>query len=137
MSIWHIQNCLRSRFYALIVQGPTEKPLLCNACGAHFLVKKSLDGYMPGQRASSITTSGNSHQSQQRGSHKQRQRHLQQLQHPDNDVTGSTASSTSAGSSVEQDGLEVEQPALVSSRKRSRLVSCSVFEVSSVTPTRP
>ena len=31
-------------------KGPPEKPLLCNACGAHYLVKKSLDGYRPGQK---------------------------------------------------------------------------------------
>uniref|UniRef100_A0A061R989 GATA-type domain-containing protein n=1 Tax=Tetraselmis sp. GSL018 TaxID=582737 RepID=A0A061R989_9CHLO len=31
-------------------KGPPEKPLLCNACGAHYLVKKSLDGYKPGQK---------------------------------------------------------------------------------------
>jgi hypothetical protein len=35
----------------------------------------------------------------------------------------------SAGSSVEQECLEVEQPAFVSSKKRSRLVACSVYEV--------
>ena len=33
-------------------KGPPEKPLLCNACGAHYLVKKSLDGYKPGQKSS-------------------------------------------------------------------------------------
>ena len=29
------------------MQGPPEKPLLCNACGARFLVKHSLEGYVP------------------------------------------------------------------------------------------
>lgn len=29
------------------LQGPPEKPLLCNACGARFLVKHSLEGYVP------------------------------------------------------------------------------------------
>ena len=28
-------------------KGPPEKPLLCNACGARFLVKHSLEGYIP------------------------------------------------------------------------------------------
>ena len=28
-------------------KGPPEKPTLCNACGSRYLVKKSLDGYMP------------------------------------------------------------------------------------------
>ncbi len=27
--------------------GPPEKPSLCNACGARYLVKKSLHGYLP------------------------------------------------------------------------------------------
>lgn len=54
---------------------------------------------------------------------------LESIQPLDNDVTGSTASSMSAGSSVEQECLEVEQPAVVSSQKRSRLVACSVYEV--------
>lgn len=31
-------------------KGPPEKPILCNACGARYLVKRTLDGYMPGQR---------------------------------------------------------------------------------------
>lgn len=31
-------------------KGPTEKPILCNACGARYLVKRSLEGYMPGQK---------------------------------------------------------------------------------------
>eukprot|EP00210_Caulerpa_lentillifera_P008520 g8127.t1 len=33
-------------------KGPPEKPILCNACGARYLVKRTLDGYMPGQRTS-------------------------------------------------------------------------------------
>lgn len=32
-------------------KGPPEKPILCNACGARYLVKKTLEGYMPGQRS--------------------------------------------------------------------------------------
>lgn len=32
---------------ARLLQGPPEKPLLCNACGARFLVKHSLEGYVP------------------------------------------------------------------------------------------
>lgn len=31
-------------------KGPPEKPVLCNACGARYLVKHTLDGYMPGQK---------------------------------------------------------------------------------------
>lgn len=31
-------------------KGPPEKPVLCNACGARYLVKRNLDGYMPGQK---------------------------------------------------------------------------------------
>ena len=27
-----------------------DKPILCNACGARYLVKKNLDGYLPGQQ---------------------------------------------------------------------------------------
>lgn len=33
-------------------KGPEDKPILCNACGARYLVKRSLDGYMPGQKPS-------------------------------------------------------------------------------------
>lgn len=33
-------------------KGPPEKPILCNACGARYLVKHTLDGYMPGQKTS-------------------------------------------------------------------------------------
>jgi hypothetical protein len=104
--------------------------MLCNACGAHFLVKKSLYGYMPGHRTSSTTTSGSSqHIHSQNKRHKVHQ--VQQLQYQtDTDTTGRTASSVTAGSMVEQDFLEVEQPAFVSSRKTSRLVACSVYEVS-------
>lgn len=29
---------------------PEEKPILCNACGARYLVKRSLDGYFPHSR---------------------------------------------------------------------------------------
>jgi len=36
-------------------KGPPEKPILCNACGARYLVKHTLDGYMPGQRNNSIS----------------------------------------------------------------------------------
>eukprot|EP00803_Ostreobium_quekettii_P010630 evm.model.scf_685.1 EVM.evm.TU.scf_685.1 scf_685:13715-14599(-) len=32
-------------------KGPPEKPVLCNACGARYLVKRNLEGYMPGQKA--------------------------------------------------------------------------------------
>lgn len=42
-------------------KGPPEKPLLCNACGARYLVKKNLDGYMPGSKPSrrdSVSSSG-------------------------------------------------------------------------------
>lgn len=35
-------------------KGPPEKPVLCNACGARYLVKRNLDGYMPGQKAGGI-----------------------------------------------------------------------------------
>ena len=31
-------------------KGPLESPTLCNACGARFLVKKTLEGYMPKAR---------------------------------------------------------------------------------------
>lgn len=31
-------------------KGPPGKPVLCNACGARYLVKRNLDGYMPGQK---------------------------------------------------------------------------------------
>lgn len=31
-------------------KGPPEKPTLCNACGARYLVKRNLDGYMPGNK---------------------------------------------------------------------------------------
>lgn len=31
-------------------KGPPEKPVLCNACGARFLVKRDLAGYFPGTR---------------------------------------------------------------------------------------
>ena len=29
---------------------PEDKPLLCNACGARYLVKRSLEGYFPHSR---------------------------------------------------------------------------------------
>ncbi|GMH33093.1 hypothetical protein BSKO_00927 [Bryopsis sp. KO-2023] len=32
-------------------RGPPEKPILCNACGTRYSVKRSLDGYFPGRRA--------------------------------------------------------------------------------------
>ena len=35
-------------------KGPPEKPVLCNACGARYLVKRNLDGYMPGQKAGGV-----------------------------------------------------------------------------------
>ncbi|DBB05474.1 hypothetical protein WJX77_010999 [Trebouxia sp. C0004] len=41
-------------------KGPPEKPLLCNACGARYLVKKNLDGYMPGSKPSRRDTGGHS-----------------------------------------------------------------------------
>lgn len=31
-------------------RGPLEKPVLCNACGSRYLVKKSLEGYIPIQK---------------------------------------------------------------------------------------
>ncbi|BDA46866.1 probable GATA transcription factor 27 at N-terminal half [Coccomyxa sp. Obi] len=31
-------------------KGPEDKPVLCNACGARYLVKRSLDGYFPHSR---------------------------------------------------------------------------------------
>ncbi|CAL5223461.1 g5980 [Coccomyxa viridis] len=31
-------------------RGPEDKPLLCNACGARYLVKRSLEGYFPHSR---------------------------------------------------------------------------------------
>ena len=33
-------------------RGPPLKPVLCNACGSRYLVKKSLDGYIPIQQRS-------------------------------------------------------------------------------------
>ncbi|KAJ9514829.1 hypothetical protein QJQ45_028499 [Haematococcus lacustris] len=32
-------------------RGPAEKPILCNACGTRYLVRGSLEGYMPGSRS--------------------------------------------------------------------------------------
>ncbi|GMH45362.1 hypothetical protein BSKO_13319 [Bryopsis sp. KO-2023] len=40
-------------------KGPVEKPVLCNACGARFLVKRSLEGYMPGQKQQRAGTRAN------------------------------------------------------------------------------
>lgn len=34
--------------------------MLCNACGARYLVKKNLDGYMPGSKPSRRDTGGHS-----------------------------------------------------------------------------
>mmetsp|Transcript_18216 Transcript_18216/g.33259 ORF Transcript_18216/g.33259 Transcript_18216/m.33259 type:complete len:486 (-) Transcript_18216:376-1833(-) len=34
-------------------KGPAEKPILCNACGARWLVKNDLEGYMPGKKGCS------------------------------------------------------------------------------------
>lgn len=94
---------------------------------------------MPGTRTSSPTPSGSSQHSQPRHSpakrqkvqHTQHMQHMQQLQYhlADTDTAVSSASSFSAGSSVEQDCLEIEQPAFFTSKKRSRLVACSVYEV--------
>lgn len=39
-------------------KGPPEKPLLCNACGARYLVKKNLDGYFPGSRPTARRDTG-------------------------------------------------------------------------------
>jgi hypothetical protein len=131
-------------------QGPPEKPLLCNACGAHYLVKKSLDGYMPGQRSSSVTPSSSSQHSQQRKRRRSRKPQDKQQLHAHQDIstdvnrniyaqaepTGSTTSWMSASSSMEQDGVEVEQPAVVS-KKRSRLAACSVYEVGGSRSTKP
>lgn len=36
-------------------KGPPEKPVLCNACGARYLVKRNLDGYMPGQKTGGVS----------------------------------------------------------------------------------
>lgn len=30
-------------------RGPASKPILCNACGSRYLVKRSLEGYQPMQ----------------------------------------------------------------------------------------
>lgn len=123
-------------------RGPAEKPLLCNACGAHFLVKKSLDGYMPGQRATSVTSSVTSRQQQQHRPHKKQCRQkphpagLQYQQLPcqheplDSDLsTHLTSSCVSASTSVDcWEGAEEAAAVVVSSRKRSRLVACSVVE---------
>lgn len=54
--------------YSLMVQGPPEKPLLCNACGAHYLCKRSLDNYWP-KEASNI------HQQSYLAEQHNRQRH--------------------------------------------------------------
>lgn len=158
------------------LQGPEEKPVLCNACGAHYLVKKSLSGYMPGQRASSVPASsigspahsprksqqqpasssqqhdGASppHKQKQQRSHKRHAKRHALLQDSDTDTgtptdlamqeedhsAGVVCSSMSPGatSSIQeqQDCLEYEHPAVVaSSRKKSRLVACSVYEVRS------
>jgi len=34
-------------------KGPTDKPRLCNPCGVQYMTKKTLDGYMPGQKRGS------------------------------------------------------------------------------------
>ncbi|GAX74475.1 hypothetical protein CEUSTIGMA_g1924.t1 [Chlamydomonas eustigma] len=42
-------------------RGPPDKPCLCNACGARWLVKQSLDGYMPGPPRSKKRNSSADH----------------------------------------------------------------------------
>ncbi len=39
-------------------KGPPEKPLLCNACGARFLVKHSLEGYVPNAKPAASKREG-------------------------------------------------------------------------------
>jgi hypothetical protein len=97
---------------------------------------------MPGQRSSSVTPSSSSQHSQQRKRHRSQKPQDKQQLHAHQDIstdvnrnvfsqaepTGSTTSWMSASSSMEQDGVEVEQPAVIS-KKRSRLAACSVYEV--------
>ncbi len=39
-------------------KGPVEKPILCNACGARYLTKNSLEGYFPGTKCASRSAAG-------------------------------------------------------------------------------
>jgi hypothetical protein len=98
---------------------------------------------MPGQRASSVTSSVTSSQQQQHRPHKKQCRQkphpavLQYQQLPcqheplDSDLsTHLTSSCVSASTSVDcWEGAEEAAAVVVSSRKRSRLVACSVVEV--------
>ncbi|KAK9861201.1 hypothetical protein WJX84_003415 [Apatococcus fuscideae] len=59
-------------------KGPPEKPTLCNACGSRFLVKKSLDGYMPQAFPAGGAVQALQREAQQR----QQQRALQYLDLP-------------------------------------------------------
>ena len=38
-------------------KGPTDKPRLCNPCGVQYMTKKTLDGYMPGQKRGELPSS--------------------------------------------------------------------------------
>ena len=59
-------------------KGPPEKPTLCNACGSRYLVKKSLDGYMPQAFPAGGAVQALQREAQQR----QQQRALQLLDLP-------------------------------------------------------
>ena len=59
-------------------KGPPEKPTLCNACGSRYLVKKSLDGYMP----QAFPAGGAVQALQREAQQKQQQRALQLLDLP-------------------------------------------------------
>lgn len=39
-------------------KGPPEKPVLCNACGARWLVKNDLNGYLPGSKSKASSSNG-------------------------------------------------------------------------------
>jgi hypothetical protein len=101
-------------------QGPPEKPRLCNACGAHYLVKHTLHAYFPGRRASGSgsaspsadsssrhrtsgspaakrvarsTTPAQHNQKQQQHRHQQQQQQQQHLQQQDTGAAPSPACS--------------------------------------------
>lgn len=45
-------------------KGPAEKPVLCNACGARWLVKADLNNYMPGKKCSGGSSRAEKHGSE-------------------------------------------------------------------------
>ncbi|KAF8072366.1 hypothetical protein HT031_000025 [Scenedesmus sp. PABB004] len=125
-------------------RGPPGKPILCNACGAHYLSKKSLDGYMPkhaAARADAANAPHLAHAQQVLAAQAAQQQHSHSSRYNNGDLYPGYAPSkrhwslahlptdSSSGASSLCKEAAVDDQATECSSKRPRLVCCRVYEI--------